>query len=127
MDAVWQELIKALPWGFVLIVMRWLEIKDQKEQRIERAANAAQKAEDERKFAAEKSESERKYDMEKNKLWSESIKYSIDKQSESSIAITTAIKEMQKDLQEKYESMGITKDLLDAARRELAKQRRSDQ
>lgn len=115
MDAVFQELIKALPWGFVLIVMRYLEIKDNKEQRIERSANAADKA-----------ATERAYDMEKNKLWAESIKYSIDKQSESAIAITTALKEMQKDLQEKYESMGITKDLLDAARRELAARRKDE-
>lgn len=109
MDTVWQELIKALPWGFVLLVMRYLEIKDQKEQRVERATNAAEKAKLERDF-----------DMEKNRLWMETIKNSMDGYK----AITDAIKEMHKDLQDKYESMGITKDLLDAAKRELTKARK---
>ena len=109
MDTVWQELIKALPWGFVLLVMRYLEIKDQKEQRIERAANAAEKAKLERDF-----------DMEKNKMWMETIKNSMDGYKE----IVSTLEAMKNDLQEKYDSMGITKDLLDAARRELARARK---
>ena len=109
MDTVWQELIKALPWGFVLLAMRFLEIKDQKEQRIERASNAAEKAKVERDF-----------DLEKNKLWMETIKNSMDGYKE----IVSALEMMKKDLIDKYESMGITKDLLDAARRELSKQRK---
>jgi len=109
MDTVWQELIKALPWGFVLLAMRFLEIKDQKEQRIERASNAAEKA-----------KVERDLDLEKNKLWMETIKNSMDGYKE----IVSALEMMKKDLIDKYESMGITKDLLDAARRELSKQRK---
>lgn len=112
MDVVWQELIKALPWGFVLIVMRFLEIKDQKEQRIERAANAADKAKVEREF-----------EMEKNKLWAETIKTALDRTTSSTEKIVNALAAMEKDLQDKYESMGVTKDLLDAARRELARRK----
>ncbi len=112
MEQVWQELIKALPWGFVLIAMRYLEIKDQKDQRIERANNAADKAKVERDF-----------EMEKNKLWAETIKTILDRQVETTKQIVSAIANMEKDLQEKYESMGITKDLLDAARRELARRK----
>lgn len=108
MDTVWIELIKALPWGFVLLVQQFLNLRDKEKERVERAINAQQKA-----------EADKNYDMEKNRLWSETIKYSIDKEAQSSQAIVGAIKEMQKDLQDKYESMGITKDLLDAARREL--------
>jgi hypothetical protein len=115
MDTVWIELIKALPWGFVLLVMRYMEIKDQRDQRIERVSNAADKAKVERDF-----------EMEKNKLWAETIKTVLDKQVDSTREITTALKEMHKDLQDKYESMGITKDLLDAARRELARRAKSD-
>lgn len=112
MDAVWQELIKALPWGFVLLVMRYLEIRDAKDQRAERASNAADKARVEREF-----------EMEKNKLWAETIKTILDRQAASADRIVDALTAMQKDLQEKYESMGITKDLLDAARRELARRK----
>ena len=115
MDAVWQELIKALPWGFVIIVLQYLQLKDRKEERTERAINAA-----------EKSIKDKEHDSEKNKLWSETIKSILDRQTESSNAIVSAIKEMQKDLQEKYEAMGITKDLLDAARREIARQHRKE-
>jgi len=109
MDAVWTELIKALPWGFVILVLQYLSLKDKKEERIERALNAAEKAKD-----------EKLYDMEKNRLWMEMIKNSMD----ASKNIVTAIEVMQKDLAEKYASMGITKDLLDAARRELREKRK---
>jgi hypothetical protein len=127
MDAVWQELIKALPWGFVLIVMRYLEIKDQKEQRVERAANAKEAEALRVANAAEKARVERDFEMEKNKLWAETIKTVLDRQTEASQRIVTALTAMQKDLSDKYDSMGITKDLLDAARREIAKNRRGDQ
>jgi hypothetical protein len=115
MDAVWQELIKALPWGFVIITLQYLQLKDRKDERIERASNAADIA-----------IREREHDSEKNKLWAETIKSVLDRQTEASSAIVGAIQTMQKDLQEKYESMGITKDLLDAARREISKQRKQE-
>jgi len=115
MDAVWQELIKALPWGFVIIVLQYLQLRDRKEERIERAINAA-----------EKNVKDKDHDSEKNKLWAETIKIILDRQSETSKQIVDAIKEMQIDLQERYASMGITKDLLDAARREIARQKRGE-
>lgn len=108
MDEVWKTLIQAAPWGFVIIVMRYLEIRNTKEERTERATNAAQKAKE-----------DKDHEIEKNRLWAETIKSILDRQAESSKAIVEAIAKMEKDLQEKYESMGITKDLLDAARREL--------
>lgn len=115
MDEVWKTLIQAAPWGFVIIVMRYLEIKTTKDERIERAANAAQKAKE-----------DREHEIEKNKLWSETIKNILDRQAESSKAIVEAIAKMERDLQEKYESMGITKDLLDAARRELSRSKKNE-
>jgi hypothetical protein len=123
MDAVYQELIKALPWGFVLIVMRYLEIRDQSEQRIERAANAKEAEAQRVANAVDKAKVERDFEMEKNKLWAETIKTVLDRQTEASQNIVSALHEMHKDLQDKYASMGITKDLLDAARRELGKRR----
>jgi hypothetical protein len=115
MDAVWVELIKALPWGFVIIVMQYLQLKDRKEERIERSANAADKAIKEKEF-----------EQEKNRLWADTIKGILDRQSETSKQIVDAIREMQRDLQDKYESMGITKDLLDAARREIARHKKGE-
>lgn len=115
MSEVWQELIKALPWGFVIIVLQYLQLKDRKEERTERATNAADKA-----------ELDRTHEMEKNKLWAESVKYAIDEQSKSAQNIIMAISAMQKDIQEKYDAMGITKDLLDAARREIARTRKGE-
>lgn len=115
MDEVWKTLIQAAPWGFVIIVMRYLEIRNTKEERAERASNAAQKATE-----------DRNHEIEKNKLWAETIKNILDRQAESSKAIVDAIAKMERDLQEKYESMGITKDLLDAARRELVRSKKND-
>lgn len=40
MDAVWNELIRAVPWGAVIIILRWLDIKAQAEERKERDNNA---------------------------------------------------------------------------------------
>jgi hypothetical protein len=111
MDTVWTELIKALPWGFVIIVLQYLQLKDRKEERAERAANAADKA-----------KLDKEYDMEKNKAWMQTVNNSINGYKE----IVSAIDMMQKDLQEKYAAMGITKDLLDAARREIARNRKGD-
>ena len=112
MDTVWIELIKALPWGFVILVLQYMNLRDKKEERLERALHAAERAKQDKEF-----------DMEKNRLWMETIKNSMDAYKNIVLAIET----MQKDLQDKYDSMGITKDLLDAARRELARDRRKDQ
>ncbi len=126
METVWQELIKALPWGFVLLVMRYMEIRDSKEQRVERAANIKEAEAERAKNAAEKARVERDFEMEKNKLWAETIKTIMDRQVGSAKEITTALAEMHRDLQEKYASFGITKDLLDSARREISRRGKSD-
>jgi hypothetical protein len=123
MDAVYQELIKALPWGFVLIAMQYLNLRNQEKERQERAANLKDAEAQRATNAAEKAKVERDFEMEKNKLWAETIKTIMDRQTEASQSIVSALREIHKDLQDKYASMGITKDLLDAARRELSKRK----
>jgi hypothetical protein len=125
MDAVFQELIKALPWGFVLIAMQYLNLRNQEKERQERAANLKDADAQRASNAAEKAKVERDFEMEKNKLWAETIKTVLDRQTEASQSIVGALLALKEDLQKKYDSMGITKDLLDAARRELGK-RKSD-
>lgn len=44
MDEVWKELIKALPWGFVIIALRYMDIKAQITQQAERDKNATDKS-----------------------------------------------------------------------------------
>lgn len=48
MDAVWQELIRAVPWGAVIIILRWLDIKEKQEERRERDTNAKEMAQQNR-------------------------------------------------------------------------------
>jgi adenylate kinase len=48
MDSIWQELIRAVPWGTVIIILRYLDIKEKTEERRERDANAKEKAEQDR-------------------------------------------------------------------------------
>jgi len=113
MENAYIEVVKASPYGAIIIAVLYLLLRAQKEERLERAINAK-----------ERSDADRTHDMEKNKLWSETIKSILDRQTESSQNIVNAIAVMQKDLQDKYESMGITKDLLDAARRELSRSKK---
>ncbi len=48
MESAWIELIKAIPWGAVIVILRWLDIKEKTEERKERDANAKDKAEQDR-------------------------------------------------------------------------------
>lgn len=48
MDEVYKTLINAVPWGVVIIILRWLDIKEKVEERRERDANAKDKAEQDR-------------------------------------------------------------------------------
>jgi ribosome-binding ATPase YchF (GTP1/OBG family) len=97
MDAVWQELIRAVPWGAVIIILRWLDIKEKQTERIERDANAKDKAEQDRQSQIAISQT---YASAINNL---------NKVHEISTAnIVDAIKEMRMSISEQYRKMGIT-------------------
>ena len=100
MEAVWTELIKALPWGFVIIALRYLDIKEKADERKERDANAK-----------EKSEKDRETQVIIGKAYSDAI---------SNLA--KAIGDMKETIADQYRRIGVTKDLKEAATRQIKRE-----
>lgn len=102
MDGVWQELIQAVPWGAVIVLLRYLDIKEKADERKERDANAKDKAEQDRQSQITISQT---YASAINNL---------NKVTEISTSnIVDAIKDLKKSILDQYRKMGITQELLD--------------
>jgi len=112
-DAVLQELIKALPWGFVIIALRYLDIKEKADERRERDGNAKDKA-----------IQDRETNQYVAKSYADAINTLAKSVSDSSLRMEKSIAEFREAVSKQYESMGITKDLLDMAKQELARTRK---
>jgi hypothetical protein len=108
MENAFIEVVKASPYGAIIIAVLYLLLKAQKEERVERASNAKEKA-----------DADRSHDLEKNRLWAEMIKSISDDNKSSALTIARSVETMQKVLSDQYEKMGITRDLLDEARNAL--------
>jgi len=104
MDTVWTELIKALPWGFVIIALRYMDIKEKSIERRERDENAKQKdiADHETQVII-------------GKTYADAINN-----------LAAVFDDLKTTILDQYKNMGITKDLADAARREITRQRKSE-
>lgn len=116
MDVIWQELIKALPWGFVIIALRYLDIKEKADERKERDANAK-----------EKSAADRETTQLVAKSYADAINALARSVADNSAKMDSSIKDFKEAVLEQYKNMGITQDLLDIARGELAKKRKESQ
>ena len=101
MDAVWAELIKALPWGFVIIALRYLDIKEKTEERKERDLNAK-----------EKSILDRETQTYIGKAYAEAINN-----------LASVISDFKSTVVKQYENMGITQDLLQMAKENYKEKR----
>ena len=114
MDAVWNELIRAVPWGTVIIILRLLDIREKAEERKERDANAKEKS---------------LQDRETSQLIAKSYADAINTLARSVVDMTSrtesSIKEFKEAVLQQYESMKITQDLLDAAKKELTRRNKS--
>lgn len=108
MDTVWIELIKALPWGFVIIALRYLDIREKAEERKERDLNAK-----------DKSERDRETQQLISKSYADAINALARSLTESSSKTEGTLNEFKAAVLEQYKSMGITQDLLEAAKKEL--------
>lgn len=110
METVWQELIRAVPWGAVIIILRILDIRAQKDERTERGLNAA-----------EKSQHDRENQITINKTYAEAINALAQAVETGSNTTADAIKDLKTTVIEKYDNLGVTKDLLDIAKKQLNK------
>lgn len=113
MDNAIQKLVEQAPWAAAMLGLTWMLLKAAEKERAERISNAKEKA-----------DNDRAHNLEVNRLWAENIRALFDKQEVSSERIVAAIQTMHRELTEQYESMGITKDLYDAAKKILTAERR---
>lgn len=104
MDAIWQELIRAVPWGAVIVILRWLDIKDQAEQRKDREANAKEKAERDRETSIVVAQT-----------YASAINNMV-KVTEMSInSLVSSVNEFKETVLEQYRKMGATQEIIDLA------------
>lgn len=111
MDEIWKELIRAVPWGAVIIILRWLDIKEKVEERKDRENNAKDKAQQ---------------DRDSQQMIASSYANAINSLAKSvqdqTMRDENSTRELKETLLEQYKNMGITKDLLDFARIRLQEQ-----
>lgn len=113
MDTVLQELIKALPWGFVIIALRYLDIKEKADERRERDNNTKEKA-----------QQEREHSLAIAKAYADAMNTLAKSVVDTAGRIENSIKDLREAMSEQYRNMGITQELLEVARQELTKQRK---
>jgi hypothetical protein len=120
MNEVLAEMAKQVPAALAVVGVVWLFLRYMENQEVKRIANAKEMGETQRAHDVEMQNVMRARDLEMNNLWASTVKNIMENQNKSSLEITTAIKDMQKDMVTQYEKLGITKDLWDAARNEIS-------
>jgi glutamate/tyrosine decarboxylase-like PLP-dependent enzyme len=121
MESAWQELIKQAPWAAAMLGLAWLLLRYFEKTHDKFIASAEKERQERVANATDKAKLEREHEIVINNLWANTIKDVFTKQENSAVNITNAISIMHKDMQEKYEAMGITQNLLDLARKELSR------
>lgn len=110
MDNVWIEMAKASPIGLAMIAIVYIFVTNENKREQQRIENAKERATEQRAF-----------DAQVQNMWANHIKGLIDKVDEGQKMIATALNEHERSSRERYEKMGITDDLLQAAKEMLKK------
>lgn len=115
------ELAKQVPNLVIFLAVVYMFQKNNEKQEQLRIENA-RRLEDKRE-AHEKTIEERRqaHDREMNNMWANNVKSLIDQQNQTFKMVVDIINDHEKASQDRYERMGITKDLLDAAREKIAR------
>jgi hypothetical protein len=115
------ELAKQVPNLVIFIIIIWLFQKNEEKREIQRTENA-RRLEDKREAHEKELETRRQaHDLQMNNMWASYIKNIIDQQNQTFKMVMDIINEHEKASQERYDKMGITQDLLQAARDQLAR------
>lgn len=105
MNEVWVEMIKQSPIAAALLLVVFFFLKHIRDAEAQRIANAKDM------------ETERRaHELAINNMWAVNIKQLVDQMSNSHAEIVRLIEQHDKNDKERYERMGVTKDLLDAAK-----------
>lgn len=94
MDELWKTLIQVAPWGFVIIALRYLDIKEKADERHERDANAK-----------DKSAADRETQIIINKTYADAINN-----------LANVVSDFKSTILQQYENIGITQDLVKIAK-----------
>ena len=105
MSEVWIKFIEQAPWAAAIIFTVYMFLKHLKELDAARALNAASMARE-----------RREHELQINNMWAVNIRTLIEKQDETFTTIATALAEHEKSSQERYDRIGITKDLIKAVK-----------
>lgn len=110
MDNVWIEMAKASPIGLAMIAIVYIFVTNENKREQQRIENGKERAAE-----------QRAYDMQVQSMWANNIKAIIDKVDDGQKMIAQALNEHERSSRERYEKMGITDDLLQAAKEMLKK------
>jgi len=110
MNELLVELARQIPSAVAVIGMAFLFLKAEKEREERRVVNAK-----------EMEKERRDHELMINNMWATYIKTLADKQDEAYVAIAEALADHEKASSERYERMGITKDLLKAVKERMEK------
>jgi hypothetical protein len=110
MDNVYVEMIKQAPIGAAMIFIVYLFLSNENKRAEQRIINAK-----------ERQAEQRNYDLQVQNMWANNIKGIIERIDDGQKMIATALAEHERASRERYEKMGITDDLLQAAKEMLRK------
>lgn len=112
MNDVYVEMIKQAPMGAAMIIIVYLFLTTENKREQQRIENAKERMAEQRAF-----------DLQVQGMWVTNIKSLIDKVDDGQKTIAQALSDHERLSRERYEKMGITDDLLQAAKENLRKQR----
>ena len=121
MTEVFQELIKQAPYIAAVVITIGLFLWSNQRNEDKRLAHDAQMEVTRAANAKEREQERRTYEIQINSMWASNIKSIVDQISVGNDKIVNALLEHEKASKERYEKMGITSDLLDAAKEQLRK------
>lgn len=121
------ELAKQVPAALAVMGVVWLFLRYMESQELKRSANAKEIGETYRAHEIHIQNISRGRDLEMNNLWASTVKNIMQNQDVSAQAIVSALATLEKNITESYEKLGVTQDLLKAARAELKIKKRNDE
>lgn len=110
MNEVFLEMAKQVPVGLAMIFIVYMFLTNENKREEQRTA-----------LAKDREQERRNYEIQINSMWASNIKAIIDQINTGNDKIVNALVDHEKMSKERYDKMGITGDLLDAAKELLRK------
>lgn len=120
-EPLWVDLAKQAPYMVLMVAIVYMFLRFIEQWETRRAADAKKLEEERTNNAKQLEEMRQKHDSEINAMWASAIKTLVDEQNKTAKAISEALAEHEKASRDRYERMGITKELLVAAKEQLSK------